>query len=856
MSARSASNDDLDVRFLAHLFGELVTVVGAAKAATRRRRTFGAMFIHWANVTRSRLAALPRRPAIAPPSKGEPLMPAARTLAAMLLASLFVAPASAARPIVDLHKLDAYFALFAADSNASWKATTVRLDTYSSAPVDFSVYRVDPADVLTAGSNARPRAIDTRRLRPLMRFRFTPPGGYQFQPNAVDVPLGTREGFFVIEARRGAVGEQVWINRSRIGLIAKQTPEQLFLYGTDLGSGAALARMRVQLLVGDRFVTRYTDRDGTIAWRSSNRPIFALAQWGASFAFLSLLPQAPLPSSVIGVRTASAVVHAGGSVRVVGFARVRRGSVLVPATGDVTISLRAGARLLAEQRAAVDRAGAFTADLDVPANAAAGDDAILAQAAGGVGGASVHVDADAGGLILDVASACGDECNPSADVPVVIRSSRPDTPVHVTVIRSPHVYVDYASRSTPWGTTAWLDERITTDGSGRAEIRIAHPTDALGSTYGVRVESGGATADTRIIVATAPTALRLQLDRDQETLGTPIGFDVYATDVRSGRPVGGGNVVVTLAHGGSVQEQTLSLDAAGRARGAFTSADLGTNLVTATLDRGGARAEDATQVEVDAQAVLGAAQSDSADVSLTLDRDRYTPGTAVRVEAVAPGARGDALFSLDGAFGVQAVVANVRDGRASAVLHAVDAAGALQVSVSFVRDGAIESSASPLDVDGQGRAGTAALTIDPAPQPGSEVAVSLRGVRPFAGTVVVRVSSGDPTGSALFTSAPDALAFDVSTTQTSAPQSTTWHPWVDSTGTHPLVLEFVRHTEPPPDLMLAQADTRPVSWSVEHSVGGLARVQLPSVAGRYTLSVLAITDDGRVIAASSTIDIR
>ncbi len=783
-------------------------------------------------------------------------MSAARTLAAVLLASLFVAPASAARPIVDLHKLDAYFALFAADSNVPWKATTVRLDTYSSAPVDFSVYRVDPADVLTAGSNARPRAIDTRRLRPLIRFRFTPPGGYQFQPNAVDVPLGTREGFFIIEARRGAVGEQVWINRSRIGLIAKQTPEQLFLYGTDLGSGEAIARMRVQLLVGDRFVTRYTDREGAISWLSPDRPIFALAQWGASFAFLSLLPQAPLPSTVVGVRTASAVVHAGGTVRVVGFARVRRGNVLIPASGDVTISLRDGARLLAEQRAAVDRSGAFTADLPVPANAAAGDDAILAQTAGGVGGASVHVDADAGDLVLDVASACGDECSPSTDVPVVIRSSRPDTPIHVTVIRSPHVYVDYSPRSTPWGTTAWLDERITTDGAGRAEIRIARPTDGLGSTYGVRVESGGATADTRIIVATAPVALRLQLDRDQETLGTPIGFDVYATNVRSGRPAGGGQVVVTLAHGGSVQQQTLTLDAAGRARGAFTSADLGTNLVMATLDRDGLQAQDATQVEVDAQASLATAQGDSADVVLTLDRDRYAPGDAVRVEAVAPGVQGDALFSLDGAFGVQAVVAHVRDGRASAVLRATDAAGALHVSASFVRDGAIESSTASLDVDGQGRADTATLSIDPPPQPGSDVAVSLRGVSAIAGTIVVRVSSGDPSGSALFTSVPDALAFDVSTTQTSAPQSTTWHPWVDSTGAHPLVLEFVRHTEPPPDLMLAQADTRPVSWSVERSDGAPTHVQLPSARGRYTISVLAITDDGRVIAASSTIDIR
>ena len=116
-----------------------------------------------------------------------------------------------------------------ADSSVPWKRTTVRLDTYSSAPVAFSVYQVDPADVLTAGSNARPRAISTARRRPVASFKFSPPGGYQFQSNVVDVPLGSREGFFVVEARRGDVGEQVWINRSRVGLLVKATPGSLLL---------------------------------------------------------------------------------------------------------------------------------------------------------------------------------------------------------------------------------------------------------------------------------------------------------------------------------------------------------------------------------------------------------------------------------------------------------------------------------------------------------------------------------------------------------------------------------------------------------------------------------------------------
>lgn len=783
-------------------------------------------------------------------------MSAVRTLVAALLALLVAAPVFAARPIVDLHKLDAYFALFAADSNVPWKPTKVRLDTYSNAPVDFAVYRVDPADVLTAGSNERPRAIATNRLHPVTRFVFTPPGGYQFQPNEVDVPLGDREGFFVVEARRGGVGEQVWINRSRVALVANQTPAQLLLYGTDLETGRALAHMRIQLLVNDRFVTKYTDEHGTLRWDRNPRPIFALAQWGDSYAFVSPLPQAPLPSTIVGVRTASAVVHAGGTVHVVGFARTRAGSVFRPTTGDVAISLRNGAALVAQQRAGIDRSGAFRADLAVPANATAGDDAILAQVAGGIGGATVHVDADAGDLVLNVASACGDACDPHDDVPVLIHSSYPRVIVRVTVIRSPHAYVEYTPPTTPWGTTTWLDEHVTTDGGGRAEIEIPHPTDGLASTYGVRVESSGATADTRIVVPNAPVVVRVQLDRDQQTLGTPIGFDVYVADAQSGRPVAGGRVTVDLVHGTSVQRQVLALDAAGHARGSFAQGDLGTNLVFASTAQGDAVAEDAAQIQIVPQASFGEAQGNSADVEIALDRRLYRPGEDIRVVAVAPNAAGDALLTFESALGAQVTVARVVGGRAAATFRAIDAPGALEIGAAFVRDGTIESSSVPLDVDGPGRAATAALLIDPAPRPGADVTLSLRGVRAGAGTIVVRLSKEEPSGSALFSSAPDLLALGSSTTQSSAPQGATWHPWVDSTGKHPLVLGFERRGEPPANLTLAQADTSAVSWDVAENADGTFQLRLPPAPGRYTLSVLDIADDGRVIAASSTLDLR
>lgn len=445
-----------------------------------------------------------------------------RTVAFILLAfACTVLPVRAERPIVDLHRLDAYFALFAGDSSVPWKPTTVRLDTYSSAPVAFSVYQVDPADVLTAGSNARPRAIVTRNRRAIASFEFTPPGGYQFQSNEIDVQLGSREGFFVVEARRGDVGEQVWINRSRIGLISKQTAGEIVLYGTDLGTGRAQARMRVALVVNSRFVTLMTDAHGIARWNRFPRPVFALAQWGSSYAFLSLLPQAPLPSTVVGVRTESAVVHAGENVRVVGFARTRDAAVFRPTHGDATVSLRLGATLIGEQRVALDAAGAFTASFAVPDSAQTGDYAVLAEAGGGTGGATLHVDANAAGLSLQVAAPCGESCDPNDDVPLLVHASRGDVAVHLTVVRSPHVYIGYTPDRTPWATTTWLDETIRTGADGNATVAIPHPSDELSSTYGVHVESGGATADTRVVVPRGSAAVRLQLDRDEQTLGTP-----------------------------------------------------------------------------------------------------------------------------------------------------------------------------------------------------------------------------------------------------------------------------------------------------------------------------------------------
>jgi hypothetical protein len=771
-----------------------------------------------------------------------------------IVLALCTLPAQAERPIADFHHFDPYFSLFAGDSNVPWKPTTVRLDTYTSAPVRFAVYQADPADVLTAGSNARPRAIDTRGRRPIASFTFTPPGGYQFQSNEVAVPLGSREGFFVVEARRGDVGEQVWINRTRVGLVSKETPNELLLYGTDLGTGRALARMRVQFVVNRHFVTLFTDEHGLIRWTRSPRPIFALAQWGASYAFLSLLPQPPLPPAIVGVRTDSAVVHAGDTVRIAGFARTREGSVLRPASGSVDVTMRHGASIVGEQRVRLDDDGAFTATFAVPPTAAAGDYAILAQAAGGIGSATVHVDADAGALSLDVSAECGDRCDPSADVPLRVHSSHGGVDVHVTVIRSPHVYVGYTPKTTPWGTTVWLDRTVRTDGSGNVTVMIPHPADELASTYGVRVESGGATAVTRIVVPTARAAVRIQPDRQEQTIGAPLGFAVYAADVRTGKPLAGRTVSVQLVHGTTVQQQRLTLDASGSARGTFSSPQLGTDLIFATLDDGG-RAMDASQVQVDSQTALATTQGGSTAVRIELDRHIYRSGDPVGVDAFAPGAQGDALLTLESASGVEPAVVATADAHARATFRAGDAIGELGVGAAFVHDGAIEWTTAPLELVAPGRPRRAALApAGAAFAAGTLASIAVPGAP--AGTAVVRLSRGTPSGSAAFDAALSLLAIGATTTQNSAPAGVTWHPWVDSTGNHAQMLGFVRRTQPPQELSLPQAETQAVSWSVAPLRDGTIAVQMPAQSGRYTLSLLDIAADGSVVAARRDVIVR
>ncbi|MFN2448581.1 MAG: hypothetical protein ABR508_02140 [Candidatus Baltobacteraceae bacterium] len=783
-----------------------------------------------------------------------------RTFIAGLAAALALvhAPAFAARPLLDYHRLDAYFALYARDTSVPWKPAAVRLDTYTSAPVQFTLYQADVAEVISAGANTRPRSIDTRKRKPLAQWTFTPAGGYRFESSDVAVPLGSREGFFVVEARRGNVGEQVWIERTRVGLISKETPGGIVLYGADLATGKALAGMRVSFIANGRFVDRTSDRSGVVVWESSPRPVFALAQWGASSTFLSFLPQAPLPRTIVGIKTDSAVVHAGDVLHVVGFARKRSGPALRSAGGSAAVALRSNRGTLVQSSVRLDAAGAFSAVLRVPQNSAAGDYVIMATVNGTSAATGLHVDANAGNLTLSATVQCETFCDASADVPVIVRAMRgalpaPGVAVSASIIRSPHVYADETPQA-PWGIAQWYAVTVLTGADGRASIAIPHPTDGLPSTYGVRLSAGGATADTRVVVPTSPQTIRLALDRTDIGSGMPASFRVFANDVSGGKPLPGAHVQVRLMHGASVQEQQIVLDENGRGRGAFTEPEAGSNLILASLQ--GADAMDAAELQVE-PVTMQMSGAGNQNAAIVLDRARYVPGEEARVHASLSGASGDALITLESGASAQAHVVAVEDGSASLRLRLSNAPGALAVGGAFVRDGALQWASAPLALDAPGRPLIAALLFDRAAYgPGALVLARLDGLRAGSGTLAVRITKSEPTGSALFSSAPDLLSVGSTATQDTAIDGASWHAWVDSTGDHPAMQSFARRSEPPPDLTMTQADTQSVYWHVERHSGESVQLQAPLTPGKYVVSLLEIGDDGRVIAASGDVTVQ
>lgn len=781
----------------------------------------------------------------------------------VLLASLV--PAQAARPLIDSGKWDQYFALFARDTNVPWKRIGVRLDTYSGAPVDFAAFEVDPTDVLVAGANARPRAIDTSKRTAVARWKFTPPGGLQFQSNDVEVPLQNREGFFVVEARRGDAVQQVWLNLTRIGLLTKESPGGIVLYGADLGSGRALGGMRLTYLVRTSFVYGATDRGGVARVAANPRPRFVIAEWGKSRAFVSFLPQSPPPAALVGVRLDRADVHAGEHLRVVGFARRRAGNVYRPATGEMTIVAMVNGRRIASSTAKLDSAGAFTGDLLIPPNTAAGDAAIVATMTGASGGAAVHIDG-VGDLSLSVAANCTSLCAPDAALALTVTAKRNGLPaadagLRLRVLRSPHVLAPGTPDDAPqWGVEPAIDVALRTDTQGVAHAEIPAPTDGLASTYGVVATSGAASASLRLVAPTAPVALAVHAEHATIDIGETAVVTVRGFQAADGTPAAGLAVHLKSAHGPAIVEQDVVLGADGLARASFHNLAAGTNFVTAEADSGGKHAIDASSFAVEPSALANTGSSTNSDVRVMLDRQRYHVNDRVSISATLPNAVGDAFVTIDGVRGLASQTVSAAGGRAQASLSLPESVGDAAAGIAFVRDGALAYATAPIIVDGPGHQRLMTLTTDKPTYPaGGTAHVTIEdGADRAPATLAIRVSDARGVRGAVFDDAPGLLATSGTTTQNLASDNPAWHAYV--TPARSTVGDIFGSDRPRgganTDLSLAVASGHMMSWRIDRADRAAFDLVLPQEPGHYVVSVLKMMEDGDVGAATLAITVQ
>jgi hypothetical protein len=787
---------------------------------------------------------------------------------AVLALGLTTLSARAARPLLDQHQWDRYFALSARDVEVPWKPASFRLAVYSGAPVDFAVYNIDPAEVIIAGQHRSARAIDVRGRRPLARWRFTPPAGYRFEVNQVLAPLGSQEGFYVVEARRGAARQQVWINRTHIGLVTKESPGGLLLWCVDLRTGQALRGVNVAFLVGRELLSKETDARGAIVWTEKARPSFALADYGAARAFVSFLPQAPLPSTIVGIRLESAGARAGEDVRFIGFVRRRVAGDYRRAGGEVRVALIGRGKTAAQTSARLDSAGAYSGVLHVPRDADSGQYAVLAavggEGASSVGGTSLHVDAGKS-VVLAIRTNCPCSSTESAVLKIFARGEHEvvaNLPIVVRVVRVPHIIPPGEADDAPrWGTTLVYEKTVRTDEHGAARVRLLAPEDGLASSYGVSARSDGATATTRVTVATSSTALAVEPDADRIGSAEEAGFTVRGFDAADGAPAAHLRVFVRLMHGASASEKETVLDEHGRARVVFKAPSLGTNLVLAKAQGAdGRRALDATAVSVDPAYRDTGAAGRASSWKIVLNRDHYQAGDQIGVSATVPGATGDAFVTLEGERVYQMRIVKIENGRAETRLKLPDAQGDVRVGVAAVRDGAVVLGSVPAAIDAPGHVHEIHVTLDRASfHPGDQARIKIGdgGVSGKA-TVLVRIADGRESAQAYLDDVPDLLKVGGTTTQNPAAGDPAWHAFAappNSQAADIYTAERPR-TQSTEDAALTVEAPRTLLWRVERDENGKLSVPLPGERGRYVLSLLCIGDDGSVGASSTSVNVQ
>jgi hypothetical protein len=436
-----------------------------------------------------------------------------------------------------------------------------------------------------------------------------------------------------------------------------------------------------------------------------------------------------------------------------------------------------------------------------------------------------------------------------------------DRAVRIRVVRTPHVLAPGTpDDAVQWATTTILDTTVRTDAGGIAQVTLPGPADDLASTYGITAQSGTATSSTRLVTPTAKIALAVNPERAALNIGEAAIIDVRGFNALDGSPVAGTPVRLQLIHGPNVQETALTLDSDGRGRATFRDVIPGTSLVTATAEVDGERAFDASAVAVEPSALAGGGEGSSGEVLIGFDRERYHVNGRVNVVGQLEGAVGDAFISLDGARSFATQVVPVRDGKADGALTVPATVGDVAAGVAFVRDGALYYGTRDVTIDGPGHPRAMLLRANQstyAPGDTAKISIIDGGLRDDA-TIAVRLGDGIPAHGADFVDAPASLAAAATTSQNPASDDPAWHAWVaPARSTAGDIFGFDRpRAADRADTTLAVAAPHALLWRIDANTGQSIDLPLPQEPGKYVLSLLKMTSDGDVGAATISLTVQ
>ena len=125
-------------------------------------------------------------------------------------------------------------------------------------------------------------------------------------------------------------------------------------------------------------------------------------------------------------------------------------------------------------------------------------------------------------------------------------------------------------------------------------------------------------------------------------------------------------------------------------------------------------------------------------------------------------------------------------------------------------------------------------------------------------TLAVRVSDRRATSGASFDDIPGVLASSGTTTQNLASLDPPWHTWVapaKSTAGDIFGFDRPRQTAST-DTSIVAAATRVLTWRIDRTAGSSVDVPVPHDPGRYVLSIIKMTEDGDVGAASIALTVQ